>query len=100
MRSPPTSLQDNAGNLTNDGTSTYTYDALSRMTQRGSTSYTYNGDGVLVYDGTTRYTNFRPPNAVLNTNFSRLAGALSILASAERLSCVTTNPQSQVETVR
>jgi YD repeat-containing protein len=34
---------DNAGNLTNDGTTTYAYDALSRMTARGSTTYSYNG---------------------------------------------------------
>jgi hypothetical protein len=46
---------DNAGNLLNDGTTTYRYDALGRMTARGTTSYTYNGDGVLVFDGTTRY---------------------------------------------
>ncbi len=49
---------DNAGNLINDGTVAYTYDALSRMTARGSTTYSYNGDGTLVKQiaggGTTR----------------------------------------------
>jgi RHS repeat-associated protein len=44
---------DNAGNLTNDGTTVYTYDALSRVTQVNRVgvaprSSTYNGDGVLV----------------------------------------------------
>ena len=29
---------DNAGNLTADGATTYTYDALSRMTGRGTTT--------------------------------------------------------------
>ncbi len=47
---------DAAGNLTNDGATTYGYDALNRMTIRSTTPYTYNGDGVLVDDGTTRYT--------------------------------------------
>jgi RHS repeat-associated protein len=51
---------DNAGNLTNDGTAAYTYDALSRTTARGSTTYGYNGDGTLVSQATggvtTRYT--------------------------------------------
>jgi RHS repeat-associated protein len=47
---------DAAGNLINDGATTYGYDALGRMTTRGSTTYSYNGDGTLVYDGTTRYT--------------------------------------------
>src|SRR5262249_18020895 len=53
-------IYDNAGNLTNDGTTTYTYDALSRMTVRGTTVYTYTGDGALVSQAsggvTTRYT--------------------------------------------
>jgi YD repeat-containing protein len=39
---------DAAGNLTNDGTTSYAYDALSRLTTRGSVGQTYNGDGVLV----------------------------------------------------
>ena len=47
---------DAAGNLINDGTTTFSYDALNRQTGRGATTYSYNGDGVLVYDGTTRYT--------------------------------------------
>ena len=43
---------DPAGNLTGDGTSTYSYDALGRLTAatsgaQGST-YSYNGDGTLV----------------------------------------------------
>jgi YD repeat-containing protein len=51
---------DTAGNLTNDGTAAYTYDALNRTTARGGTSYIYNGDGTLVSQATggvtTRYT--------------------------------------------
>jgi RHS repeat-associated protein len=43
---------DKAGNLRNDGTTTYSYDALNRMitAQRGGEyrGNTYNGDGVLV----------------------------------------------------
>jgi YD repeat-containing protein len=49
----------NAGNLTNDGTAAYTYDALNRTTVRGTTTYGYNGDGTLVSQltsgVTTRY---------------------------------------------
>jgi RHS repeat-associated protein len=47
---------DNAGNLTNDGTTSYTYDPLNRLPARGSTSFAYNGDGTLVRSGTTNYT--------------------------------------------
>jgi RHS repeat-associated protein len=47
---------DATGNLTDDGTATYGYDALNRMIIRNTTPYTYNGDGVLVFDGATRYT--------------------------------------------
>lgn len=39
---------DTAGNLLNDGTTAYAYDALGRLTQQGATTNTYNGDGVLV----------------------------------------------------
>jgi RHS repeat-associated protein len=50
---------DAAGNLTNDGTTSYAYDALSRLTTRGSVGQTYNGDDVLVAQTsgstTTRY---------------------------------------------
>src|SRR6266508_3711297 len=54
---------DAVGNLTNDGTTTYTYDALNRMlaTTAGSQTRnnTYNGDGALVAQTansiTTRY---------------------------------------------
>lgn len=35
---------DLAGNLTNDGTTAATFDALNRMTSRGSTTYGYSGD--------------------------------------------------------
>ena len=46
------STYDAAGNLTNDGTTTYGYDALGRLTgtTAGSQSrnYAYNGDGTLV----------------------------------------------------
>jgi RHS repeat-associated protein len=55
---------DAAGNLTNDGAATYTYDALNRLTRvvQGSvaTDSSYNGDGTLVAQttngSTTRYT--------------------------------------------
>jgi len=55
---------DNAGNLTGDGTATYSYDALNRtktVTAGSQTrTNTYNGDGVLVTQvanaTTTRYT--------------------------------------------
>jgi RHS repeat-associated protein len=50
---------DAAGNLTNDGTTTYAYDALSRLTTRGAVTQAYNGDGTLVAatsgSTTTRY---------------------------------------------
>lgn len=39
---------DLAGNLLNDGTTSYTYDPLNRLLTAGSTTNTYNGDGVLV----------------------------------------------------
>jgi YD repeat-containing protein len=47
---------DDAGNLLNDGTSTYGYAALNRLTQQGGTANVYNGDGVLVQSGATHYT--------------------------------------------
>lgn len=50
---------DATGNLLNDGTTTYGYDALSRLTSQGGASLTYNGDGTLVARSvgatTTRY---------------------------------------------
>jgi RHS repeat-associated protein len=39
---------DAAGNLTDDGTHTYGYDAFDRLIQRDSTTYTLDADGVLV----------------------------------------------------
>ena len=55
---------DAAGNLTGDGISTYSYDALGRLTAgtsgAQSSSYSYNGDGTLVGQAsggvTTAYT--------------------------------------------
>lgn len=43
-------IYDRAGNLLQDATNAYTYDALNRLTraQGGYYEYTYNGDGVLV----------------------------------------------------
>jgi len=70
---------DNAGNLINDGSAAYTYDALSRMTQRRSTTYTYNGDGTLVSQATggvtTRYTQdlAAPLSQVLQTKVGSAA---------------------------
>ena len=46
---------DAAGNLLNDGTTSYTYDALNRAVTTGSTTNASNADGVLVQQGTTRY---------------------------------------------
>ena len=46
---------DAAGNLLDDGTTTYTYDALNRVVTTGSTTNAYNADGVLVQQGSTRY---------------------------------------------
>jgi RHS repeat-associated protein len=55
---------DNAGNLTNDGTTSYSYDATNDLTGTTTTgqsrAYTYNGDGTLVSQTangtTTNYT--------------------------------------------
>ncbi len=47
---------DEAGNLLDDGTRTYTYDALNRLTE-AETFYRYNGDGVLVANGSEAYLN-------------------------------------------
>ena len=51
---------DAAGNLSNDGSTTYGYDTLGRLIERGAAVYAYNGDGVLVVHSdastTTRYT--------------------------------------------
>ena len=47
---------DAAGNLLDDGTTTFAYDALNRLTQQDSTTNTYNGDSVLVQSGATTYT--------------------------------------------
>ncbi len=51
---------DAAGNLLNDGTQSYTYDALSRVLSVGSTTNQSNADGTLVAQTqgstTTRYT--------------------------------------------
>ena len=59
---------DDAGNLLNDGSTSYTYDALGRLTQQGGTSYASNGDGVLVGRGSTSYTQdlVAPLEQVLN----------------------------------
>ncbi len=46
---------DDAGNLLDDGTSTYAYDALNRQILQDSTAQVYNGDGVLVQSGRTVY---------------------------------------------
>ncbi len=47
---------DAAGNLLDDGSSTYEYDALNRLVEQDGTANSYNGDGVLVERGTTTYT--------------------------------------------
>jgi YD repeat-containing protein len=45
---------DAAGNLLNDGTTTYSYDALNRMVSQGGVAHAYNGDGVLVRGASPR----------------------------------------------
>jgi RHS repeat-associated protein len=47
---------DAAGNLLNDGTTTYEYDALNRLVKQDGVSNSYNGDGVLIASGTVTYT--------------------------------------------
>jgi RHS repeat-associated protein len=71
-------LYDAAGNLTNDGGTTYAFDALGRLTgtTAGSTksTYAYNGDGTLVSASV---------NGTSTTYTQDLAGGMSqILASA------------------
>ena len=70
---------DDAGNLLNDGSTSYTYDALGRLTQQGSTSYTSNGDGVLVGRGSTSYTQdlVAPLEQVLNDGTTNLVYGLA-----------------------
>ena len=65
---------DDAGNLLNDGSTSYTYDALGRLTQQGGTSYTYNGDDVFVGRGSTTYTQdlLAPLEQVLNDGTTNL----------------------------
>jgi hypothetical protein len=46
------SISDNAGNLLNDGTAAFTYDALGRTTARGTATYASNGDSTLVAQAT------------------------------------------------
>lgn len=45
---PPSPTYDNSGNMTSDGTYTYTFDAESRITNAASVNYTYDGDGLRV----------------------------------------------------
>jgi hypothetical protein len=46
---------DPAGNMTSNGSATYTYDAENRLTAAGGATYTYDGDGnrVVKMIGTT-----------------------------------------------
>lgn len=63
---------DAAGNLLSDGSTTSSYDALSRLTSQDGRAYSYNGDGVLVAQTvgitTTNYTQdlAAPLSQVLN----------------------------------
>jgi len=45
FRRTPGFAYDNAGNLTNDGTSSYTWNAVNQLTSAGGVTYTYDGDG-------------------------------------------------------
>ncbi|NOK93397.1 MAG: hypothetical protein GFH26_640315n49, partial [Chloroflexi bacterium AL-N15] len=60
--------------ILNDGSTSYTYDALGRLTQQGGSSYRYNGDGVLVGRGSTSYTQdlVAPLEQVLNDGSANL----------------------------
>jgi uncharacterized protein RhaS with RHS repeats len=46
---------DNAGNVTNDGNLTYTWNALNQMKSAGAVTYTYDGDGQRVSNGSKLY---------------------------------------------
>lgn len=83
---------DNAGNLLGDGTTSYTYDALSRVkdyTTGGQTrTNSYNGDGTLVTQvlggTTTRYTQdlASPPSQVLNCDRKHIISSIPADASS------------------
>jgi RHS repeat-associated protein len=47
---------DEAGNLLDDGTNTYIYDALNRLVEQNGVPNRYNGDGVLISTGSITYT--------------------------------------------
>jgi YD repeat-containing protein len=70
---------DAAGNLLDDGTTTYSYDALKRTltaaTASATRSYTYNGDGVLVWQAA---------NSVESFYTQDLAAPLSQVLMSER----------------
>jgi RHS repeat-associated protein len=80
---------DPAGNLLNDGATTYAYDALNRLTRRGSTTYTYDDDDQLIYDGTTRYVQdvAAPLSQVLQT--TQGVTTTDYLYGMDRLAAVT-----------
>jgi YD repeat-containing protein len=87
----PPYTYDLAGNLTNDGTHQYTYDAEERLSTvtNGGTSYLYNADGMRVsktvgsastdfirgYDGTVLSENIGPVGAIGRTPISTWAGS-------------------------
>ena len=85
---------DAAGNLVNDGTTTYEYGTLNQLLRRGATYYDYTGDGTLVNQRTgstsTRYTLDRaaPLAQVLQTSVNG-AAPTTYLYGTERLASVT-----------
>ncbi len=91
---------DLAGNLTNDGTTTYTYDALSRVVSaRRGTQYrgnSYNGDGVLVkqvtpadWSGAISYTQDLAAPLVQALQIARGSTATKYLYGRERLATLS-----------
>jgi uncharacterized protein RhaS with RHS repeats len=85
---------DLVGNLTSDGASTYTYDALNRLktvaVAAQTRSYSYNGDGALVLQiaGTTRISLTQDLAAPLSQVVQARAGAgavVNYLFGRERL---------------
>jgi RHS repeat-associated protein len=84
---------DEAGNLTDDGTATYSYDPLGRLGARDGVSYGYNGDGALVAryddDTTTSYAQdlAAPLSQILQT--TQMSTTTNYLYGLDRLAAQT-----------
>ncbi len=77
---------DAAGNLLDDGTTTYGYDTLNRLVQQDGTTNVYNGDGVLITSGVTTYTQdlALPLSQVLQTTQGVTTTRVSVRPAAPR----------------